>query len=157
MWCFEKNLGRIPSASVDIEKETMAKVIKINHVAIAVKESEEALKFWRDSIGLKVDHIEDVPSQKSEVVFLPIGDSEIELVKPTSNDTGLAKFLEERGGGIHHLCLEVDDIDGMLKQLKTKDVRLINESALVLPGRKMAFVHPKSTGGVLLELYEIIS
>jgi methylmalonyl-CoA/ethylmalonyl-CoA epimerase len=134
----------------------MAKIKKINHIAIAVKDVEESLKFWRDAMGLQVDHIENVPSQKSEVVFIPVGDSEVELVKPTSPDTGVAKFLEERGGGMHHLCFEVDNIDEMLNQLKENGVRLINEIALELPGRKMAFVHPKSTNGVLVELYEVL-
>ncbi|MBE0686937.1 MAG: methylmalonyl-CoA epimerase [Anaerolineaceae bacterium] len=134
----------------------MAKIKKINHIAIAVKDVEESLKFWRDALGLQVDHVEDVPSQKSEVVFIPVGDSEVELVKPTSWDTGVAKFIEERGGGMHHLCFEVDNIDEMLAQLKEKGIRLINEVALELPGRKMAFVHPKSTNGVLVELYEVL-
>lgn len=133
----------------------MPKITKINHIAIVVPDIEGALNFWRDGLGLQVDHIEDIPSQKAEVAFLPCGDSEVELVKPTVEDTGVAKFLAERGGGMHHLCFEVDDIDTMLLQLKTKGVRLINEVAMQLPGRKMAFVHPKSTGGVLVELYEL--
>ncbi len=133
----------------------MARVKKINHIAIAVADVDASLAFWRDSLGLQVDHTEDVPSQKSTVVFIPVGDSEVELVRPTSDDTGVAKFVAERGGGIHHLCFEVDDIVGMLAELKGKGVRLINETPLELPGRKMAFVHPKSTGGVLVELYEV--
>jgi methylmalonyl-CoA/ethylmalonyl-CoA epimerase len=133
----------------------MARIKKINHVAIAISDVDASLVFWRDALGLEVDHIEDVPSQKSTVVFLPVGETEIELVKPTSDDTGVAKFIAEKGGGMHHLCFEVDDISGMLGDLKTKGVRLINEVPLELPGRKMAFVHPKSTGGVLVELYEI--
>jgi methylmalonyl-CoA/ethylmalonyl-CoA epimerase len=135
----------------------MAKIKKINHIAIAVSDVEESLVFWRDAMGLEVDHMEDVPSQKAQVVFIPVGDSEVELVKPTSPDTGVAKFINEKGGGMHHLCFEVDDIDGMLAQLRDKGVRLINEIALELPGRKMAFVHPKSTNGVLVELYEIVN
>ncbi len=133
----------------------MANITKINHIAIAVADIDGALSFWRDALGLVVDHIEDVPSQKAVVGFLPCGDSEVELVKPTAEDTGIAKFLAERGGGMHHLCFEVDDIDAMLLQLKDKGVRLINETAMELPGRKMAFVHPKSTGGVLVELYQL--
>ena len=133
----------------------MAKIKKINHVAIAVGDVEQSLTFWRDGLGLQVDHVEDVPSQKATVVFIPVGESEVELVRPTSDDTGVAKFLAEKGGGMHHLCFEVDDISGMLADLKEKGVRLINESPLELPGRKMAFIHPKSTGGVLVELYEI--
>jgi len=133
----------------------MAKITKINHVAIAVPEVDAALTFWRDAMGLAVDHIEDVPSQKATVVFIPVGESEVELVRPTSDDTGVAKFLAERGGGMHHLCFEVDDIAGMMAQLKEKGVRLLSEEPQVLPGRKMVFIHPKSTGGVLVELYEV--
>ena len=89
------------------------------------------------------------------MAFIPVGDSEVELVQPSAQDTGVAKFLAERGGGMHHLCFEVDNLDEMLANLKARDVRLINETPLVLPGRKLAFVHPRSTGGVLVELYEI--
>ena len=134
----------------------MASIKKINHVAIAVGDVDEALVFWRDALGLTIDHIEDVPSQKSKVVFMPVGDSEVELVCPTSSDTGVAKYIQERGGGMHHLCFEVDDIDSMLADLKLKGIRLINEIPLELPGRKMAFIHPKSTNGVLIELYQIV-
>jgi methylmalonyl-CoA/ethylmalonyl-CoA epimerase len=133
----------------------MAKLKKINHVAMAVADIDQALSFWRDALGLELNHVEEVPSQKSTVAFLPVGESEIELVKPTTDDSGVAKFLAERGGGMHHLCIEVDDIAGMMAQLKAKGVRLLSEEPSVLPGRKMAFVHPKSTGGVLLELYEV--
>jgi len=134
----------------------MAKITKINHVAVVVSDVDAALTFWQDALGIRLHHIEDVPSQKSAVAFLPVGESEVELVKPTSEDSGVAKFLAERGGGMHHLCFEVDDIEGMLQELKEKGVRLIDEQPKVLPGRKMAFIHPKSTGGVLVELYETI-
>jgi methylmalonyl-CoA/ethylmalonyl-CoA epimerase len=133
----------------------MPKLKKINHVAIVVADIDESLMFWRDALGIELSHIEDVPSQKAQVAFLPLGDSEVELVKPTADDTGAAKFLAERGGGMHHLCFETDDVAAMLADLKAKGVRLINEEPIVLPGRKMAFVHPKSTGGVLVELYEL--
>ena len=133
----------------------MAKITKINHVAIAVADVDAALSFWQDAMGIELHHVEDVPSQSSVVAFLPVGESEVELVKPTTTDSGVAKFLAERGGGMHHLCFEVDDIEGMLAELKSKGVRLIDDAPRVLPGRKMAFVHPKSTGGVLVELYEV--
>ncbi|HZK17487.1 MAG: methylmalonyl-CoA epimerase [Candidatus Omnitrophota bacterium] len=133
----------------------MAKITKLNHVAIVVRDIEESLKFWEDSLGLKLDHIEVVPTQHSRVAFLPVGDSEIELVQPTSSETGLAAYLEKRGEGMHHLCMEVDDIDAKLAELKEKGVRLINEIAEVLPGRKMAFIHPKAGNGVLVELYQL--
>jgi methylmalonyl-CoA/ethylmalonyl-CoA epimerase len=133
----------------------MAKIIKINHVAIAVGDLENALSFWRDILGLEVSHIEDVPSQKSKVAFIPIFETEIELVNPTSSDSGLAKFLSEKGPGMHHLCFEVDHLEEMLASLKLKGVKLINETPQVLPGRKLAFIHPKATNGVLVELYEL--
>lgn len=133
----------------------MAKIKRINHVAVAVQDMEAALAFWRDALEIGLSHIEDVPSQKARVAFLPVGESEVELVLPTSEDSGMRKFLAERGGGMHHLCFEVDDLAGMLAQLKQKQVRLINEEPLALPGRRLAFVHPKSTGGVLIELYEL--
>ena len=134
----------------------MAKVTKINHIGIAVNDMETALKFWQDALGIELHHTESVPSQKVDVAFLPLGDSEIELLRPTADDTGVAKFLVERGGGMHHLCVEVDDIEGKLAELKAKGVRLIDETPKELPGRKMAFIHPKSTGGVLVELYQVL-
>ncbi|MHB8089214.1 MAG: methylmalonyl-CoA epimerase [Anaerolineaceae bacterium] len=133
----------------------MATMKKVNHIAVAVPDIEEALKFWRDAMGIDVHHVEDVPSQKSKVAFLPVGDTEVELVQPTSDDSGVAKFVAEKGGGMHHLCFEVDDCAAIMAELKAKGIRLLSEEPNVLPGRKMAFIHPKSTGGVLVELYEI--
>ena len=131
------------------------KIIKINHVAIVVQDIDAALNFWEQTFGLKLDHVEDVPSQKSKVAFLPLGESEIELVQPTTTDSGLASFLEKRGEGMHHICIEVEDIDATLAELKSKGVRLINDVPEELPGRKMAFVHPKAANGVLVELYQL--
>ncbi len=133
----------------------MAKVTKINHVAVVVPDIDGALTFWHDALGLELSHVEDVPSQKSQVAFLPVGDGEVELVRPTSDDSGVSKFLTERGAGMHHLCFEVDDIEGMLAQLKAQGIRLINEAPLQLDGRLVAFVHPKSANGVLVELYQL--
>ena len=134
----------------------MSEIKKINHVAIVVEDIDSALNFWRDQLGLELDHIEDVPSQGSKVAFMPIGDSEVELVQPTNPESGLAKYLEKRGEGLHHLCIEVDDIEAMLSILKEKGVRLINETPVDLPGRRMAFVHPKAVNGVLIELYQLL-
>jgi methylmalonyl-CoA/ethylmalonyl-CoA epimerase len=131
------------------------KPIKINHVAIVVEDIDAALDFWQQTFGLVLDHVEDVPSQKSKVAFLPLGESEIELVQPTTTDSGLANFLEKRGEGMHHICIEVEDIDAALAELKSKGVRLINEVPEELPGRKMAFIHPKAANGVLVELYQL--
>jgi len=135
----------------------MAKIKKINHIAVVVEDIDSSLAFWEGALGIKVGKIESVPAQKANVAFLPVGDGEVELVQPTDPESGMAKFLNDRGGGMHHLCLEVDDIAGMLAQLKEKGVRLINESPLEMEGRKIAFIHPKSASGVLVELYELTS
>ena len=133
----------------------MSNIKKINHVAIVVKDIEKSLEFWETALGLKLHHVEDVPSQASKVAFIPVGESEIELVQPTTEDSGLAGYLEKRGEGLHHLCVEVDDIEAKMQELKDAGVRLINDAPQVLTGRKMAFIHPKSASGVLVELYEI--
>ena len=133
----------------------MAKVKKINHVAIVVENIDHALTFWKEQLGLELDHIEEVPSQASKVAFLPVGEGEVELVQPTDPESGMAKYLEKRGEGMHHICLEVDDIEEMLAILNEKGVRLINQEPIDLPGRRMAFIHPKAANGVLVELYEI--
>ncbi len=134
----------------------MPKIKKINHVAIVVEDMDAALHFWRDQLGLPLGHTEDVPSQATKIAFIPVGGSDIELIQPTDKEAGLAKYLEKRGEGLHHFCIEVDDIEGMLEQLKGKGVRLINEEPIDLPGRRMAFIHPKAANGVLIELYEVV-
>jgi methylmalonyl-CoA/ethylmalonyl-CoA epimerase len=124
-------------------------------VAVLVADMEQALSFWRDRLGLPVSELRDVPAQKTRVAFLTTGGGEIELVKPTSDDSGVAKFLARRGPGMHHVCLEVEDIEATLASLKSEGVRLIDEAPRMSEaGRRYAFVHPESTGGVLLELYE---
>jgi methylmalonyl-CoA/ethylmalonyl-CoA epimerase len=134
----------------------MPAVKRIDHVAILVDDLDGTLAFWRDALGMEVSHVKDVPSEQSVVAFLPTGGSEIELVKPTTGDSGLARYLEKRGPGMHHVCLEVDDIAGMLAQLKSKGVQLINEEPRQgADGRKYAFIHPKSANGVMVELYEL--
>jgi methylmalonyl-CoA/ethylmalonyl-CoA epimerase len=134
----------------------MPKIKRIDHIAILVDDLDKTLSFWRDGLGMELSHVEDVPAEKSMVAFLPVGGSEVELVKPTTGDSGLAKYLEKRGPGMHHVCLEVDDIDGMLAQLKEKGIQLINETAMTgLGGRKYAFIHPKAANGVMVELYEL--
>jgi len=134
----------------------MPKIKRIDHIAIVVEDIEAALGFWRDALGLELDHIEDIAEQKSIVAFLPSGGSEVELVKPTTDDSGVARYLQKRGPGMHHICFEVDDIEAALARMKEKGVRLINETPLTgSGGKKLAFVHPESTHGVLVELYEL--
>jgi methylmalonyl-CoA/ethylmalonyl-CoA epimerase len=129
---------------------------KIHHVAVVVPELDEAINLWKNVFGLDLVHTEEVPSQKSRVASFSIGESHLELVQPTTEDSGVAKFLSEKGGGMHHICLEVNDVEASLMELKAKGIRLINDIPQVLEGRKMAFIHPKATGGVLVELYELI-
>jgi methylmalonyl-CoA/ethylmalonyl-CoA epimerase len=134
----------------------MANVRRINHVAVVVDDIEKSLSFWRDGLGMELHELRDVPAEQSQVAFLPLDGSEVELVQPTTGNSGIAKYLAKRGPGMHHLCLEVDDIRAMLSQLKSKGVRLINEEPrTAADGKKYAFVHPESTGGVLVELYEV--
>ncbi len=134
----------------------MPQITKINHIAVAVSDIEESLAFWRDALGLELAELRDVSAESAQIAFLPVGGTEIELVRPTTDDSGLAKYIEKRGQGMHHLCLETDDIEAMMAQLKEKDVQLINESPRTgADGKKYAFIHPKSTGGVLIELYQV--
>jgi len=133
----------------------MPEIQKVHHIAVAVEDIDAALAFWRDALGIQLERVEEVPSQNARIAFLPLAGCEVELVQPTSPDSVTAKFIRERGPGMHHLCLELDDIAGMLAYLKEKGIRLINEEPLELEGRSMAFIHPKSTGGLLLELYQL--
>jgi len=131
--------------------------MKIKHPRIATKGIDEALKFWSDALGLENVHTEIVEDQKVRVAMLPIGESRVELLEPTSDDSPISKFLEKRGGGIHHIAVEVDDIEASLAQMKAKGMRLIDESPRIgAEGCLVAFVHPAATNGVLLELVQTI-
>src|SRR3954447_11102493 len=117
--------------------------MKINHLGIATKEIDEALKFWQDALGLENAHTEVVEDQKVRVAMLPIGESRIELLEPTSEDSPISKFLERRGGGIHHVAIEVDDIHASLEEMRAQGTRLIDEKPrLGAEGCLVAFVHP---------------
>ena len=127
----------------------------MNHIGIVVEDVHEALKFWRDALGLPLAQVEHNEDEQVDIAFLPLGDSEIELIAPFTEESGVARYLAKRGTGMHHLCLEVADIDATMQQLIAGGTELINETPRTRPdGRRYAFVHPKSTGGVLLELYE---
>jgi len=128
---------------------------KIDHVALVVPDIQEALAFWQDALGLTLSHMEEVSAQETLVAFLPTGESEVELVEPTTGTSGMARYMEKRGPGMHHICFQVDNIEHTLTQLKEKGVQLINEEPTIgSGGKRIAFIHPKSTGGVLVELYE---
>ena len=135
-----------------------SRVNRIDHVAIVVDDIEKALRFWRDGLGLEVSRVEDVPEQGAEVTFLTIGDQNVELVKPTDDESGMSRFLEKRGPGMHHIALVVEDIQDSLDHLEAAGIRLIHDEPVVgAGGRRIAFIHPESTHGVLVELYEMIS
>lgn len=126
---------------------------KINHIGIAVKNLEAAIPLYRDQLGMEFEGSEEVSEQKVRVAFLKIGDSRIELLEPTSPDSPVAKFLEKNGEGIHHMAYEVKDIEAALAELKQKGVRLIDETPRNgAHGSRIAFLHPKSTGGILTEI-----
>lgn len=127
----------------------------LNHVAIVVEDLESALRFWRDALGLKLQRTEDNPDEAVRIAFLPLGEGEIELLEPTDEDSGIARYLTRRGPGMHHLCIDVDDIEAAMARLAAHDIELINETPRTREdGIRYAFIHPRSTGGVLVELYE---
>jgi methylmalonyl-CoA/ethylmalonyl-CoA epimerase len=132
----------------------MLKIKRIDHVAIAVNDIDAAAAKWREVFGLEAREREVVASQKTEAILIPIGESNVELIAPRGND-GLARFLEKRGPGLHHIAVEVEGIETALSLLKGLGVPLIDEVPRAgARGHKVAFVHPKATGGVLVELVE---
>jgi methylmalonyl-CoA/ethylmalonyl-CoA epimerase len=132
----------------------MFKIKGIDHVAIAVENIDQALEKWQQAFGLEGQSREIVASQKTEVVLLPIGSSSVELIEPKGND-GLSKFLEKRGPGLHHIAVEVEGIEAALALLESLNVPLIDKTPRIgARGHKVAFVHPRATGGVLVELVE---
>ncbi|MCP3176084.1 MAG: methylmalonyl-CoA epimerase [Desulfuromonadales bacterium] len=129
---------------------------KINHIGIAVKSLESALPLYRDVMGMAFEGTEEVAEQKVRVAFLAVGESRIELLEPTSEDSPVAKFLEKNGEGVHHLAYQVDNLDAVLADLAAQGVRLIDEKPRRgAHGTRIAFLHPKATGGVLTELCEV--
>jgi len=129
--------------------------MRIEHIGIATPRIDEALKFWRDALGLQVVNVEEVAEQGVRVAMLPVGEPRVELLEPTSEASPIAKFLAKRGAGIHHIAVRVDDIRATLRRLQEQGARLIDESPRVgAGGCLVAFVHPSAAGGVLLELVE---
>ncbi len=130
-------------------------ITRIDHIGIAVENIREALAFFEDALGVKLDRVELEEGGKTQVAFLPVGKSDVELVEPQDADSGLGKFLAKRGEGVHHICFEVDDITAALARLKEHGAQLIDETPRTnAKGMRYAFVHPKSAHGVLIELYE---
>lgn len=128
-------------------------ILKIDHIGIAVASLAEAIKAW-EALGFHVEAAHDVPTEKVRTAFLPVGESHLELLEPTDPSSVIAKFLEKRPG-LHHVCVLVDDIDAALAEMKAKGIALIDEKPrLGAGGCRVAFVHPKAAGGVLLEIKE---
>ena len=125
---------------------------KVDHVSIAVNNLEEGLKTFENLLGIKPSHTEEVPDQGIKAAMIMVGDVEIELIEPTNPDSGVAKFLEKKGEGIHHICFEVDDVDKELESLAAKGVDLIDKQGRKGLAGKIGFLHPRSTKGVLIEL-----
>jgi len=127
----------------------------IHHIAIVVRDLDAALDFYRDALGLEMTDRRQVPEEGVEIAFLPAGEGEIELLRPLDEESGVARFLEKRGEGLHHVCLAVDDIDASMQRLQATGAQLLSDEPRVdAHGTRYAFVHPKSAHGVLLELYE---
>lgn len=124
---------------------------KIHHVGVVVKSADEAMKFYRDALGLKVTADRVIEDQGVRGVLLEIGGSEIELLEPTRDDTGVAKFLESRGEGMHHICFESDDVDAELDGARQKGIQLIDEKPRLGLAGMICFLHPKANHGVLVE------
>src|SRR5215510_14849765 len=126
---------------------------RLDHIGIAVEDLQQALAFYRDALGLEIEAPEDVPSQRVRAHFIPAGDAALELLEATADDSPIAKYVGKRGPGIHHITLRVDDIRAALARLKEKGVRLIDETPREgAHGSPVAFVHPSSAHGVLVEL-----
>jgi methylmalonyl-CoA/ethylmalonyl-CoA epimerase len=127
---------------------------KLNHIAIVVEDIEQALEVYRDGIGLHVENLTEEPAEAVRVAYLPTATGEIELIQPTTTDTGVAKYLAKKGEGLHHICLEVDDIEATTRQMTEQGMQVLGEVRTNKRGDKYIFIHPKSAHGVLIELYE---
>ena len=130
---------------------------RIDHVAIVVRDLDASLRFYRDTLGIRPSQVLDFPSESVKIAFLPMGGpdgSQIELLEPTNPDTGIAKFLEKRGEGMHHICLEVEDIDRALSELQSDNVPVLDTVPRPTAEGRGIFIHPKGTSGVLLELIQ---
>lgn len=130
---------------------------KIDHLAIVVSDLEEALAFWRDALGLPLDRTEANPGENVNIAFMHVGDSHIELLEPTDASSGIGRYLEKRGAGMHHICIQVEQIEATMARLRQHNIELINDEPKTreADGVRYCFIHPRSAMGVLVELYEL--
>ena len=131
-----------------------ARINKIDHIGIVVQDIEAALQVYQKALGLTLTHVQEMPDEAVCTAFLPVGESEVELVQPITADSGVARFLAKRGEGVHHICFEVDDIEAALQDLAARGIELIDEKPRQGVMGRVAFVHPRSAHGVLVELLE---
>ena len=127
---------------------------RVDHIAIAVNSADDALSVFDNLFGLKADHMEQIPDQGVKAAILRVGDTNIEFIEPTDPEGGVAKFIEKKGEGVHHICIEVDNIDGELRSLAARGVELIDKQARKGLAGKIGFLHPRATKGVLIELVQ---
>lgn len=130
---------------------------KINHIAIVVEDIDKALEVYRDGIGLRLENVVEEEAEAVRVAYLPTGTGEIELIQPTTPDSGVAKYLAKRGEGLHHICLEVDSIADATQRMEAQGMQVLDQVRTNQRGDKYIFIHPKSAHGVLIELYEAAS
>ncbi|MDY7075563.1 MAG: methylmalonyl-CoA epimerase [Chloroflexota bacterium] len=131
-------------------------ISSIHHIAIVVRDLDAALAFYRDGLGLEMTERREVPEEDVEIAFMPAAGVEIELLRPLDEESGVARFLEKRGEGLHHVCLAVTDVEAAMERLRRAGAQLLSEEPLVnAHGDRYAFVHPRSAHGALLELYEV--
>ena len=128
--------------------------MRIHHIAIAVKDLNSALSFYRDALGIEVSQRREVPAEGVEIAFLPVGESELELLQALDSTNSIGRFVASHGEGIHHICLLVDNIEAAVTQLEAEGARMATGIRSHPEGTRYTFVHPKSTHGVLIELYE---
>lgn len=141
-------VGGAPSAG----QIAAMKITALDHIAIATPNLDESLKMFEQALGIRCEHVEELPERGIKVAFLPVGNTRIELVTPMREGSEVSAFLEKRGGGIHHIALRTDDVDRGVAELKAKGVKMAQDPSPGAHGCRVAFVHPKATGGVLLEL-----
>ena len=130
---------------------------KVHHVGIVVRDMEQALRFYRDTLGLRIHKHEPIVEQGVDAALLRLGDSEIELLQPTQPETGIARYLERKGEGLHHICFEVDDVERDLSVLKEKQVEMIDQMTRIGLAGRICFLHPNAMDGALVELCEPIA
>jgi methylmalonyl-CoA/ethylmalonyl-CoA epimerase len=127
---------------------------KVHHVGVVVRDIDSAMRFWRDTLGLHVHKMQTIDEQGVRAALMTVGDSEIELIEPTVNDNGVARYLDAKGEGLHHVCFQVDSVDADLESLKARGIEMIDQTPRIGIAGRICFLHPKAMRGTLVELCE---